>query len=146
MESDAARYLTPAGRRHARKAGASLKEAGENPQLILASPLTRTVQTAELMARELNDDDVVQTTSALHPGARLSTFIEALNELPSNACVVAVGHEPHMSDWAARLLGLAQPPRSYRPGTVLVLQFEGPVEPSRGKAVRHYGAHGLEEL
>lgn len=146
VHSDAARYLTPAGRRHAREAGASLKQAGERPLLFLSSPLTRAVQTTELMAREFNDADVIETTAALEPGARLSTFVDALNEHGPDACIVAVGHEPQMSEWAARLLGVASAPRPYRPGTVLVLEFEGAAELGRARAVRHYGAEGLETL
>lgn len=146
VRSDAARYLTAAGRRHARRAGASLSAAGEQPLLFLSSPLTRAVQTTELMAREMIDADVIETSAALEPGARLSTFIEALNELEADACIVAVGHEPQMSEWSAQLLGTPRPPRAYYPGTVLVLQFNGRAEPGRAKAVTHYGPDGLEAL
>lgn len=146
VSGDEARHLKLAGRQHAIEAGRALGAAGEKLDAVLTSPLTRTVQTAELMARGLGWEGIIESCAPLEPGGRLSRFIDALASFPADACVLAVGHEPQMSEWCARLLGEHSPPRAYHPGTVLVITFPGVAEPGKGRAVRHFGREGLESL
>lgn len=146
VRSDEARYLTETGRQQALTAGTLLGQAGEQPSRVLASPLTRAVQTAELLAQGLGYRGVIESTAGLEPGARLSLFLDALASAPPDDVVLAVGHEPHMSEWSAALLGVRTPPRPYRPGTVLVLDFDGVPEPGQATVSLHVGGEGLERL
>lgn len=146
VSSDEARHLKRVGRQHAIDAGQVLGSAGEVLDAVLTSPLTRTVQTAELMARGLGWEGVIASCAPLEPGGRLSRFLDALASFGDDARVLAVGHEPQMSEWCAKLLGVPTPPRVYHPGTVLVLEFPGVAEPGKGRAVLHFGREGLETL
>lgn len=144
VSSDWARHLTPGGRTHALRCGESLASLGERIDVILTSPLSRAVQTAELMARSF--DAPVQTSSTLEPESRLSRFIDRLEALAPASTVLAVGHEPLMSEWSALLLGTPGPPRAYTPGAGFLIEFSGEIRPGNGRAAFYLGARGMERL
>jgi phosphohistidine phosphatase len=116
--TDEERWLTEAGRAAARAAGAALRAAGHVPRVVVASPLVRAVQTAELMAAELGYRGAVEIASALAPDGsigRAAALLEARGEL-----VLAVGHEPSISALAGALAGRAL--GAFRKGQVVLVE------------------------
>lgn len=93
--SDQARWLTLEGRQVTRAVGLALKSQGVKPALIVSSPLTRALQTAELVAETLDYLGEVQTLGALAPGIPPRLAAEQLGALGRD--VLAVGHEPGIS-------------------------------------------------
>lgn len=102
--ADFQRKLTPKGAKQAEKAGLTMLEQGIRAQLILASAATRTTETASIIARALNyPENAIRFETKLY-ASRVSTWREILKNLPETAnCVVAVGHNPEISQLANEL-------------------------------------------
>jgi len=101
--SDRDRWLSAKGREAARVLGRLLREQAITPDAILASPLPRAVQTAELLASAIDFLDPIVSLRCLEPSAHPRV---AANEVRARgASIVIVGHEPSISSLGAFLLG-----------------------------------------
>lgn len=101
---DEHRYLTAKGRKLARAIGRRLKEEGVELDVVLASPLVRAVQTAELFAGALDYVGTVEASPALAPGVPPRVAAEELVARAAQSLAV-VGHEPGISAIGAFLVG-----------------------------------------
>ena len=118
---DEDRYLTQMGREQARRAGQWLSGRTELlPGRVWASPLVRTIQTAELAVVSWGAPGAVESRRALAHQDN-SAVVHALQVLGKSATVMLVGHLPQMGD-LARILVADRDIPSPTPGTVLVLQ------------------------
>lgn len=104
--TDDARWLTAKGRTIAVEAGWALatKTAGDAIDLIVTSPLSRAVQTAELVAQCLGWSDPIRCLEALRSESSAQRAVEELQEL-EGAAILAVSHEPIVSSMSALLCG-----------------------------------------
>ncbi len=104
--TDEARWLTAKGRGMALDAGRALaQEVSETPiDIIVTSPLSRTVQTAELVAQTLGWSAEIVCLEALRSESSPQRAIEELEALPGMA-ILAVTHEPIVSSMCALLCG-----------------------------------------
>jgi phosphohistidine phosphatase len=100
---DEARHLTTEGRTAARQLGAKLRWYDCVPTVVWTSPLVRAVSTAEILLAGLEWDGPVETHPALAPGADVRVLEGELKQLPPDAHVVIVGHEPGLSSLGAVL-------------------------------------------
>jgi len=104
--SDKERPLNDRGTRDAPKMGARLAKHDVKPDLIVSSPAVRARTTAELIAKKLDYKvkDIVldERLYAAAPGDVLDVIRE-LDDKPK--CVMVVGHNPELSQLAARLSG-----------------------------------------
>ena len=101
-KSDYYRPLTERGRSRMTRGAAGLRAIVPEIDILATSPLTRAVQTAEIVA-EAYDGLRVERVESLGSGNG-EEFLEWLRDCPSEAVVAAVGHEPTMSDWTAWML------------------------------------------
>lgn len=101
--SDRDRWLSPRGREAARVLGRLLREQAVAVEAIVASPLPRAVQTAELLATALDYLEPIATRRCLEPSAHPRVAAGELAELAR--AVLVVGHEPSISSLGALLLG-----------------------------------------
>jgi phosphohistidine phosphatase len=97
------RRLTPAGRERTRLVANELGRRGESPKRILASPLVRTVETAEVVIRALDLDLELEVRDELAPGGNALTLVRALVRDGAKR-VMLVGHEPDVSLLSAEVL------------------------------------------
>lgn len=102
---DPHRHLTLVGRRQARGIGDRLRWHDCTPTHIWSSPLVRAIQTAELVAAGLASETPVETIPALAPDESPRSVIAALAQLPAEASIILVGHEPGLSAVGALLVG-----------------------------------------
>jgi phosphohistidine phosphatase len=103
---DAGRWLTPKGRRMARKVGRWLgKRDKRRPDAIWTSPLVRAAQTAEILAAALDHDDEVRACAELAPGQDPAEFLRRLTTEPPVGVLALIGHEPSLSLLATALVG-----------------------------------------
>jgi phosphohistidine phosphatase len=101
--SDRDRWLSPRGREAARILGRLLREQAVTADAIVASPLPRAVQTAELLAAALDYLDPIATRRYLEPSAHPRV---AAGELATfGGSILVVSHEPAISSLGAFLLG-----------------------------------------
>lgn len=72
------------------------------PEVIVSSPLTRALQTAQIVHRGLDNPRPLATSDALTPGADpYDTLEELATDYASFASVMIVGHEPHLSGFTS---------------------------------------------
>lgn len=101
--SDIERELARRGHRQAAGVGADLAVAGPLPDLVLVSAATRTRQTWEGVAAALPSVPSVLVERELYDGGPRQV-LERLRAVPEQVgTVLVVGHEPVMSQLAARL-------------------------------------------
>jgi phosphohistidine phosphatase len=95
---DAARWLTPKGKRQASAAGRALSALGAKIDTCLASPKVRAAETARLACEPLGIEP--ETAAELDGGG-----FDALALAAGRGEVLLVGHEPDLSNEVARLTG-----------------------------------------
>jgi phosphohistidine phosphatase len=101
--AEAARKLTAEGKHELRAVLRLARDAGVEPDVILASPWTRALETALAARDALGTQQVVETKSLLPDvlPAHIWGEIRSLRPLKE---IMVVGHEPHLSRLAAFLL------------------------------------------
>jgi phosphohistidine phosphatase len=100
--SDRDRWLSGRGREAARILGRLLREQAIEIDAILASPLPRAAQTAELVAQSIDYLGIIQSLRCLEPSAHPRVAANAA--LGAGHGVIVVGHEPSISTLGAFLL------------------------------------------
>ena len=105
LMDDAKRPLTPEGRQKMREVAAGLVNAGMDVDWIVSSPLVRAVQTAEVVGEALRSSPPLDPCEALRPGGAPEALIAFLGKRSTRRRVLVVGHEPDLSQLAARLIG-----------------------------------------
>jgi phosphohistidine phosphatase len=114
---DAKRPLTEEGIARLRKAARGLERLGVSFDVMLASPLVRARQTADVIAGELDPQPHVTTIPSLAPGGTFQALMADLEKHGRRARIALVGHEPGIGELAARLLG-SRHPIEFRKGAV----------------------------
>jgi phosphohistidine phosphatase len=90
------RPLTQKGTQRTRQLAHALREMEISFDLILSSPLTRAKQTAEIVARGL--DEKVTFSDTLTPSGNMQKLVEEINGIhPLPKSALLVGHEPYLS-------------------------------------------------
>ncbi len=133
---DHERELTPEGRKKVRKAARGLTQLISEPTAvhIWSSPLPRARQTADVLA-EYFPGAVVRELEAVYSG-NLDSVVQAWIQLPEEAVLIVVGHEPYLSIWAEMLSGVSlQFKRAAAAGFILK-------EPERNEGKLRWFAHG----
>ena len=103
--TDAARELTAKGKRQAETVGACCQRLNLRPDVLLASPYRRTVQTAEAVAGALAGVSV-KTDDFLKSGMEPEGAFAGLQAYGWAESVLLVGHQPDIGLLAAALLGI----------------------------------------
>lgn len=123
--NDSDRELTTEGRRKLRETLRALASAEVNPSLIVSSPLTRALQTAEIARSVFKTKAEVLRTKALTPNASVEQVWDELRAHRGESELMLVGHEPQFSNLAAYLLGARELRVDFKKGAVLRLDLEG---------------------
>ena len=92
-------------------------------ETILTSPLVRSRQTADILAKGLGDVPKVVDTDALRPGARVERLVRAVTDRGESGAIALVGHEPDIGQLAGRLVG-SSAPLAFNKGAVCRIDFE----------------------
>lgn len=100
--ADDERPLTDSGTREMERVASFLRRADLRAEAILASPLPRAAQTAEIVARQL--DLRVVTKPAIAHGFDLKR-LSRLTSAHEGECLIVVGHEPSFSTIIRELTG-----------------------------------------
>lgn len=122
-DEDTERPLSRRGIEQVRAMAAFLKKSADfAPDEIWHSPLLRSQETAELLAKSLRLEATPRLVSGLEPEDDPAALVRRLPT--GDAKVAVVGHEPHLSALASLLVaGKASPPRFVmKKGAVLALE------------------------
>ena len=141
MERDAKRWpddrlrpLSARGIARGRKAAIGLGQLMAKPALVLASPLLRARDTAQILERYARWPPA-QACAELTPDVLPRELLGRLARSEGH-CIAVVGHEPHLGALLAQCL-----PGGHEQGIVLrkmgvaLVQFRGRARPGRGRLV-----------
>ena len=129
---DADRRLTEMGMAEVTEVITQARLSGFNPSLILSSPYTRALETAQLTARMLDYQQEILTAVALTPE---STPQDAWNELrlySEQPSILAVTHEPLITAVASWMLGSARTEVEFETATLARIDIETMTAKPRG--------------
>jgi phosphohistidine phosphatase len=131
------RPLTEEGQTKMRKNARGLKELVGRPDILVTSPLTRALQTAEILRQTWKEIDLA-TSDELRPGsepAGLARWLKSQPQCEAGDCLVAiVGHEPHLSSLVSWFMSGAQKSQiELKKGGACLLEFSGNPDRGRGK-------------
>ena len=121
---NAKRPLTPEGKNKTRLIAKGLIRLGLDLDWIVSSPLVRAVETAGLVSEELETRVPIDLCDALAPGGSAESLISYLAKQVNRRRVMVVGHEPDLSDLAARLMGAGRHANlTFKKGGCCLLKF-----------------------
>jgi phosphohistidine phosphatase len=123
-KSDADRELTVEGRRRLRETLGTVAQAEVKPAVILASPLIRAVQTAEIAAAVLHYKDKILRTKALLPNGRVEAVWDEIRVHRDVRELMLVGHDPLFTQLAGYLLSVPELQIDFKKGAVLRVDFD----------------------
>jgi phosphohistidine phosphatase len=105
---DRKRPLDKEGKRHCLQLATILNALKVQFDLIISSPLKRSLQTASLVGNETGYEAQIQLSDALAPGATFKDFQKLLQtvsqEFPDKENILVVGHNPNITTFLAALL------------------------------------------
>ena len=117
-----------------RKAAAGIKRLAVRPDLVLASPLLRAHQTAQLLERHARWPSA-QACPELAPEATPRALLELLGRSAA-PCIAIVGHEPHLGALLGQCLpGAPGEGFAFRKMGAALVRFRGRVRLGRGQLV-----------
>jgi phosphohistidine phosphatase len=102
--TDADRPLTERGTKRVSQVAAGLKWLEVQPTYIFSSPLVRALETADILQASLSISSVVKRVDDLLPDANPERLLALFRDLPPEASVLCVGHEPHLGSAASVML------------------------------------------
>ncbi len=126
---DSKRPLTSGGIARLRKEAKALDALDAGFDHIIASPLTRTRQTADVFAETMKSKPGVTVSDSLAPAGTPAAVIQELGKHVRKGRIALVGHEPNIGELAARLIG-ARVPLEFKKGAICRIDFD--VFPPKG--------------
>jgi phosphohistidine phosphatase len=126
---DSKRPLTNNGIARLKREAKALEGLGVALDQIISSPLTRTKQTAEILAESMKSKPPIATIDALAPAGTPSAVVQELAKYSRKERIALVGHEPNLGELAAKLIG-ARLPIEFKKGAICRIDFE--VLPPKG--------------
>ena len=127
---DAARPLTPKGRKRIARIARALLKMGYEFDWIVTSPLVRAAETAEIAAAAQSPNPPVDKCAALGPGGSPEDVLAFLAKNADRKRVMLVGHEPDLSALAGRLIGAGRDANlEFKKGGCCLIEYDS--EPAR---------------
>lgn len=120
---DDERPLTPRGERKWRRATRGLARLLKRPDALLSSPLPRAWRTAEIAAAAWGCASAAPADALAH--GNFEAWEALLAGYGPDARVALVGHEPHLSQLLASLLGGSAAAMPFKKGGVAVVDVPG---------------------
>jgi len=112
---DVKRPLDKAGKRDCLLLGNTLTSMNVSFDLVVSSPLKRSLQTASLVGTETGYEQKIVLSDALAPSATYAQFEKLLMECSGVESLLVVGHSPNLVEFLGTLMQPAQQPRASRP-------------------------------
>lgn len=133
-KKDFDRELTSEGKSVIAKTSQAWKNYINQLDIVLSSPLTRAVQTAEIISSNLQTNQNLIKDNNLGTGSRTSDLIELLNSLEYEN-VAVVGHQPDLSIHLNNFCGTGSFNLVFPPAALAKIEFDNSIKYGRGKLV-----------
>jgi phosphohistidine phosphatase len=121
---DAERPLTPEGKKKLRAIARGLFRLGLCVDSIISSPLVRASETATIVAEVFGPGVTVESSEFLRPGGSLQALLTSLGKRGDHRSVLAVGHEPDLSEGVAKLIGNTRASFQFKKGGCCRIDFD----------------------
>lgn len=121
---DAGRHLTQTGRSQVEAMGALLHQRSVLPSVIVCSPFTRAIETADILARQMHYTAAIDRDRRLVPSAAIQELQAIITEFREVEELMLVGHEPWMSSAAGVLVAGTQFHIAFQPGSVCCISID----------------------
>ena len=121
---DTQRPLSEDGKAKMRRAAKGLVALGVRFDLVLASPLVRTRQTAEIICEAFEKRPSLSMAESLAPEGEHADVIADLRKHAHRSRLALVGHEPNIGELAGRLIGATRP-LEFKKGAVCRIDVDG---------------------
>jgi phosphohistidine phosphatase len=102
---DVKRPLDKGGKEHCLHLAAVLNAMKVSFDLVVSSPLKRSLQTAQLVATETGYEQKIVISNALAPEASYAQFQRLLRESAAYENLLVVGHNPNITQFLGQLVG-----------------------------------------
>jgi phosphohistidine phosphatase len=109
---DVKRPLDKEGKKHSLQLAYVLNALNIQFDLIISSPLKRSLQTAAMIGTETGYEAPIQQSEALAPSATVKDFLKLLREISNHENVLVVGHNPNLTTFLGSLLVPASSPEA----------------------------------
>jgi phosphohistidine phosphatase len=106
---DEKRPIDKIGEQQSHDVGRAMASIGVTANVIVSSPLTRAMQTAEIVSQELGHEEKLVIDEALRPEATFEQFKALLNRHKDKAAILVVGHDPSMTEFVNQVLSGGRP-------------------------------------
>ena len=104
VTQDADRRLSPRGEDDAVLMGRALALLEPGVDIIVTSPLVRAIRTGEIIGKEVSNHAMMHVSEHLAPGFNNKALFRELLSLGAGSNMIAVGHQPDMSDFISFLI------------------------------------------
>jgi phosphohistidine phosphatase len=108
---DIERSLTAEGVEELEDVARSLARLKIRPDNIVSSPLKRSRETANIVAKALKERGKVEVWDELKPEGSKQELFKRLSKLKPESTVICVGHEPYLTQAINEVMGHQGPPR-----------------------------------
>jgi phosphohistidine phosphatase len=102
---DEVRTLTVDGKKEVEKIASSMARLDLKFDRVISSPLSRSRETAEIVAKVLKFKPRIEYWDELRPEGDRKGFVSRLAKLGHGSCVLVVGHEPYLSTFISEAIG-----------------------------------------
>ncbi len=133
-KKDFDRELTSEGKSVIAKTSQAWKNYIDQLDIVLSSPLTRAVQTAEIISSNLQTNQNLIKDNNLGTGSRTSDLIELLNSLEYEN-VAVVGHQPDLSIHVNNFCGTGSFNLVFPPAALAKIEFDNSIKYGKGRLV-----------
>lgn len=133
-KKDFDRELTLEGKEVIIKTSKAWKNYIEQFDIVLSSPLTRAVQTAEIISSQLQSNQNIIRDNNLGTGSRTPDLIELLNSF-NYENVAIVGHQPDLSIHINNFCGTGSFNLVFPPAALAKIEFENSIKYGKGRLV-----------
>jgi phosphohistidine phosphatase len=125
-QEDEKRPLDQKGIEQSKQMGKFLAALEVEPEAFISSPLTRAVQTAELVAEQLKTQPSVTLDDALRPDASYEQFEDLLQHYARRKAIIVTGHNPNQSEFLSYLVtgGTTKSAAELKKGSVAKVDYE----------------------
>jgi phosphohistidine phosphatase len=131
LEAD--RPLTERGAKRVAQVAAGLNRLDVQPTHVLSSPLIRAIETAKIVHSSLRVRSAIQIVDELLPDAPPDRLLSILHNLPPDASVLCIGHEPQLGMAASVLLsGRATTSFPLKKAGACLIELSLQAKPDRG--------------
>lgn len=103
-EKDNERVLTESGKNEIIDVAKGLKSMKLKLTLIATSPLMRALETAKIVAKEMDKNKILELWEELKPEGDHSILYGRLSKLKEDSTVLIVGHEPYLSSMISEIV------------------------------------------